>query len=158
MPDVIQSTEKTGAAEKTGGLNPVAQVEAAGAEDGGGEKSARKHGRSFIYMNLEDAEKAIRLINAHEKRMPKKSFAQGLGHDDVVGRFNQKLAALESYGLVKVQGDNVLLTDLAVEVAYGPTEQARIRAARKGFPHLRAVQGDIRPVPQEPSPQDVVCR
>lgn len=101
------------------------------AEDG--DKTTRKHGRSFIYLSLEDAENAARKIDEHEKRMSKTSFAQALNHDKPVGRFLQKLAALEAYNLVALDGDNVLLTDLAVEMLYGPTEQVRTRAKAKAF-------------------------
>ncbi len=101
--------------------------------EGEAEKSSRKHGRSFIYLTLEDADKAARKIDEHERRMTKKSFAQALGHSEAVGRFKHKLAALESYGLVKVVGENVLLTELALEMLYGPSEQVRIRARAKAF-------------------------
>src|SRR6516162_8039115 len=59
-----------------------------------GEKAGRKHGRSFIYLSLEDAEGAARKIDEHERRMTRKSFAQALGHPEGKGRFKQKLAAL----------------------------------------------------------------
>src|SRR5882762_1586082 len=39
----------------------------------------------------------------------------------------------ESLGLVRSEGDQVQLTDLAVEMLYGPTEQARTRARVKAF-------------------------
>ncbi len=97
------------------------------------EKSGRKHGRSFIYLTLEDAEKSARRIDEHARRMSIKSFAQALGHPEPVSRFKHKLAALESFDLVKADAENVLLTDLAVEMLYGPTEQARTRARAKAF-------------------------
>jgi len=97
------------------------------------DKTTRKHGRSFIYLSLEDAESAVRKIDEHEKRMSKRSFSQALGHKKPVGRFRQKLAALESYDLVSLDGDDVLLTELAVDMLYGPTEQARTRARAKAF-------------------------
>ncbi|MGD9721813.1 MAG: hypothetical protein AB7O59_11175 [Pirellulales bacterium] len=97
------------------------------------EKGNRKHGRSFIYLSLEDAESAARKIDEHEQRMTQKSFAQALGHPKPIGRFKQKLAALESYDLVKTEGDDVRLTDLAVEMLYGGNEQVRTRAKAKAF-------------------------
>jgi hypothetical protein len=93
----------------------------------------RQHGRSFIYLSLEDAEKAARTIDGHERRMPIRSFAQGLGHPQPVSRFRHKLAALESYDLVKAEGESVKLTELAVDMLYGPTEQVRTRARAKAF-------------------------
>lgn len=106
-----------------------------GSENGGdeAEKSGRKHGRSFIYLTLEDAEKAARRIDEHERRMTKNSFAQALGHPKPIGRFKQKLAALESYELVTLKGDDVQLTELAVEMLYGPNEAVRTRAKAKAF-------------------------
>ncbi len=103
--------------------------------NGGGEteKSGRKHGRSFIYLTLEDAEKAVKSIDGHEQRMGKLQFAQALKHPQPKGRFLQKLAALEAYQLVRVEPDTVFLTDLAVEMLYGPTEQVRLRARAKAF-------------------------
>lgn len=97
------------------------------------DKGVRKHGRSFIYLSLEDAEKAVRKIDEHERRMSKTSFAQALGHPKPIGRFKQKLAALESYGLIQQDKEGVRLTELAVEMLYGPTEQVRIRARAKAF-------------------------
>ena len=94
---------------------------------------SRKHGRSFIYLSLEDAENAARKIDEHERRMSNTSFAQALGHPKPIGRFKQKIAALEAYGLVEQDTENVLLTDLAVEMLYGPTEQARMRARVRAF-------------------------
>jgi hypothetical protein len=98
-----------------------------------GEKGSRKHGRSFIYLTLEDAEKAARRIDEHERRMTQKSFAQALGHPDVKGRFKQKLTALEAYDLVKVIGNDVKLTELAVQMLYGGNEQVRAQARAKAF-------------------------
>jgi hypothetical protein len=103
------------------------------AEDNEGDKAGRKHGRSFIYLTLEDAEKAARKIDEHERRMTKKSFAQGLGHPDAVGRFKHKLAALEYYDLVTQDGNDVRLTDLAVQMLYGGNEQVRAQARAKAF-------------------------
>jgi hypothetical protein len=65
--------------------------------------------------------------------MTKKSFAQALGHPDAVGRFKHKLAALESYDLVRSDGNDVRLTDLAVQMLYGGNEQVRAQARAKAF-------------------------
>lgn len=98
-----------------------------------GDKAARKHGRSFIYLSLEDAANAVRKIDEHERRMAKKSFAQALGHSEAVGRFKQKLTALESYDLVRTEANDVRLTELAVQMLYGGNEQARAQARAKAF-------------------------
>jgi hypothetical protein len=109
-------------------------VEARIAFDGGeAEKGSRKHGRSFIYLSLEDAEKAARKIDEHERRMKWKSFAQALGHPEGKGRYKQKLTALESYDLVKSDGNDVRLTDLAVQMLYGGNEHVRVQARAKAF-------------------------
>ena len=97
------------------------------------EKAGRKHGRSFIYLSLRDAEAAARKIDEHEKRMSKTSFARALGHPDAKGRYKQKLAALEAYDLIKLDGDDVRLTDLAVQMLYGGNEQVRAQARAKAF-------------------------
>lgn len=91
------------------------------------------HGKSFIYLALEDAENAARKIDEHARRMSKQSFAQALGHSKPIGRFTHKLMALENFGLITSDGDNVLLTDLAVEMLYGPTQQVRARARATAF-------------------------
>jgi hypothetical protein len=130
MPD-----ERT-AGEKSEGVIPVVETDAEPTEGGDADKGEQKqklHGKSFIYLTLEDAEKAARKIDEHARRMTKMSFAQALGHPQPVGRFRQKLMALESFGLVTSEGDNILLTDLAVEMLYGPTEQVRLRARAKAF-------------------------
>lgn len=113
--------------------SPVPAAVDAVANGDGVEAEKRRHGRSFIYLSLEDADKAARRIDEHERRMSKKSFAQALGHEEPVGRFKHKLNALESYDLVKSEGDNVLLTDLAVDMLYGPNETTRARARAKAF-------------------------
>jgi hypothetical protein len=105
----------------------------AGEGEGDGEKAGRKHGRSFTYLSLEDAEKAARKIDEHEKRMTKMSFARALNHPEGKGRFKQKLAALECYNLIKLDGDDVRLTDLAVQMLYGGNEQVRAQARAKAF-------------------------
>jgi len=126
-------TETNAVAEKTDDAETVAESDADFGNGGVDEKSGRRYGRSFIYLALKDAEEAVRKIDGNERRVLKKNFAQALGHSDAVGRFTHKLAALKGYDLVKVQGDNVKLTDLAVEMLYGPTEQARLRARAKAF-------------------------
>lgn len=93
----------------------------------------RRHGRSFTYLSLEDAEKAVRKIDGNERRMAVTPFAQALGHKKPIGRFKQKLAALESYGLIQVEDDNVKLTELAVDMLYGPTKHARTCAKATAF-------------------------
>lgn len=100
---------------------------------GNGKPDRRLHGKSFIYLTLEDAEKAVRNIDEHERRMSKASFARALQHPEPKGRFLHKLSALEDYKLVTVKGDYVELTDLAVEMLYGGTEQARARARAQAF-------------------------
>lgn len=101
--------------------------------EGDGEKVGRKHGRSFIYLALREAEAAARKIDEHEKRMTKTNFARALGHPDAKGRFMHKVAALESYDLVKLDGNDVRLTDLAVQMLYGGNEQVRAQARAKAF-------------------------
>ncbi len=111
------------------------EVDSVDSPEGGddSDKASRKHGRSFIYLSLEDAEKAARKIDEHERRMTKNSFAQALGHPKPIGRFKQKLAALESYDLIKCERDDVRLTEMAVEMLYGPNENVRSRAKAKAF-------------------------
>lgn len=121
-PEALEAVE----AQKAFDADDEAELEAGG-------KGGRKHGRSFIYLSLEDAEEAARKIDEHEQRMTQKSFAQALGHPKPIGRFKQKLAALEAYDLVKPEGDDVRLTDLAVEMLYGGNEQVRTRAKAKAF-------------------------
>ncbi len=118
---------------KSDEMEAVAVADVDADDAGENEKGGRKHGRGFIYLTLESAEKEARKIDEHERRMSKKSFAQALGHSEAVGRFKHKLAALEAYGLVTTDTSNVRLTDLAVEMLYGPTEQARARARAKAF-------------------------
>lgn len=99
-----------------------------------GEKAAvRSHGKSFIYMALEDADKCLRLIDQHEKKMSIEGFARALGHPEPKGRFRQKLDALEEYRLVQVIGGHVVLTESAVEMLYGGSEAARARARAQAF-------------------------
>ncbi len=137
MPE-IKTPEKdaevqTPATDDEAGLAEARKTFEADEGEGDGEKAGRKHGRSFIYLSLGDAEVAVRKIDQHERRMTKKSFAQALGHPDVIGRFKQKLAALESYGLVTLEGNDVRLTELAMQMAYGGNEQARSQAKAKAF-------------------------
>jgi len=99
-----------------------------------GTKSARRlHGKSFVYLTLEDAEKAVRNIDEHERRMSKANFARALGHPEAKGRFIHKLNALQDYKLVEMKGEYVSLTDLAVEMLYGASAHARARARAQAF-------------------------
>ncbi len=127
-PEALEAIEAHKAFDADDDVEPETEPEA-----GSGGKGNRKHGRSFIYLSLEDAENAVRKIDEHERRISKTSFAQGLGHPKPIGRFKQKLAALESYGLIQQDTQNVRLTDLAVEMLYGPTEQVWTRAKAKAF-------------------------
>lgn len=103
------------------------------ADENENEKGGRKHGRSFIYLTLRDAEAAARKIDEQAKRMTKVNFARALGHPDAKGRFIHKLSALESYDLIRLDGNDVRLTDLAVQMLYGGNEQVRAQARAKAF-------------------------
>jgi len=98
------------------------------------EKGGRRpHGKSFIYLSLPDADEILRKIDQHAKRMSVVSFARALGHPKPKGRFVQKLNALQEYKLAEVDSEDVTLTDLAVEMLYGASEQARARARVRAF-------------------------
>lgn len=134
MPEITMPENDAGELGFSSGEEDIEAAEARKAfEDDETEKGSRKHGRSFIYLSLEDAERAARKIDEHERRMTQRSFAQALGHPDPKGRFKQKLAALEAYDLVKVDGNDVRLTDLAVQMLYGGNEQVRAQARAKAF-------------------------
>jgi hypothetical protein len=93
----------------------------------------RQHGRSFIYLSLPDADEALRKIDHHAKRMSREGFARALGHPKPKGRFLQKLDALQDYKLATVDSEDVTLTELAVEMLYGASEEARARARTRAF-------------------------
>ncbi len=104
-----------------------------GDEAGEKKKGRRPHGKSFIYINLKDADDAVRKIDHLAKKMSQESFARALGHEPKSSRFKQKVNALQDYKLVEVDGDDVKLTELAVEMLYGGSEQAQARARAQAF-------------------------
>jgi hypothetical protein len=93
----------------------------------------KKYGRGFIYSSLRDADEQLRKIDHLAKRMSKDGFARALGHKKAEGRFYNKLDALKSYKLVEVDGDDVVLTPLAIDMLYGGSEAARTRARTTAF-------------------------
>ena len=95
--------------------------------------SRRPHGRGCIYMNLRDAEEAIRKIDRHTKRMSKDGFARALGHKKAEGRFFGKVEALKLFRLIDEDGDDIVLTPLAIDVLYGGNEAARLKARTTAF-------------------------
>lgn len=93
----------------------------------------RKHGKGFIYSSLRDADEQLRKIDHHVKRMSQDGFARALGHKKAEGRFPNKLDALRSYKLVEIDGDDVVLTPLAVDMLYGGNEATRTKARTTAF-------------------------
>lgn len=105
-----------------------------GDETAAGSKAARKrHGKGFIYLSLRDADDALRKIDHHVKRMSKEGFARALGHKKAEGRFFNKLDALKLYKLADEDGDDVVLTALAVDMLYGGSEATRTKARSTAF-------------------------
>jgi hypothetical protein len=111
----------------------VSDVSEAGIEDG--KRASRKpHGKGFVYLSLRDADEAIRKIDHHAKRMTKDGLARALGHKQgASGRFFNKLEALKLFKLAEEDGDDVVLTPLAVDMLYGGSEAARTKARTTAF-------------------------
>ena len=93
----------------------------------------RLHGKGFIYWGIRDAEDALRKIDHTAKRMSKDGFARALGHQKAEGRFLSKLESLQLYKLADVEGDDVVLTPLAVDMLYGGSEATRTKARTAAF-------------------------
>jgi hypothetical protein len=125
--------EDTTSEEKSAVTGTIAQTGPEGGEASDAKSSRRPHGKSFIYINLKDADDALRKIDHLAKKMTKESFARALGHDPKSSRFKQKLIALKDYKLVEVDDEDVKLTDLAVEMLYGASAQAQARARAQAF-------------------------
>lgn len=99
-----------------------------------GSRTARRpHGKGFIYWSLRDADDALRKIDHHAKRMSKEGFARALGHKKAEGRFFNKLEALKLYKLAEENGDDVVLTGVAVDMLYGGSEATRTKARATAF-------------------------
>ena len=119
--------------EKPAVEETVAQRSPEGDEAGEKKKRRRPHGKSFIYINLKDADDALRKIDHLAKKMSQESFARALGHEPKSGRFKQKLNALLDYKLVEADDEYVTLTQLAVDMLYGASAQAQARARAQAF-------------------------
>lgn len=103
-------------------------------ESGGKVRGSRKpHGKGFIYWSLRDAEDALRKIDHHAKRMSHEGFARALGHKRAEGRFSNKLEALKFYKLAEEDGEDVVLTPLAIDMLYGGSEATRTKARTAAF-------------------------
>ena len=126
----MEDTKSEEKAAVEGGV-PESKVE--GGEAGEAKSSRRPHGKSFIYINLKDADDALRRIDHLAKKMSKESFARAMGHEPRSSRFKQKLNALEDYKLVEVDDEDVKLTELAVDMLYGASAQAQARARAQAF-------------------------
>jgi len=126
-------TENTRSDEKTGVAGPAAGAEPENGGAGSEKSGRRQHGKSFIYLTLEDADEILRKIDQHAKKMSKEGFARALGHPEPKLRFQQKLNALKDYKLVDVDAEYVTLTELAVEMLYGASAPAQARARAKAF-------------------------
>jgi len=115
---------------------PTAEDESAvQAQEEVGEKgrSRKPHGKGFIYWSLRDADDALRKIDHHAKRMSKDGFARALGHKKAEGRFLYKLDAVKLFKLADEDGDDVVLTGLAVDMLYGGSEATRTKARATAF-------------------------
>jgi len=126
-------TENVVKEEKVDAEEQVAETASNSRETGSEKMGRRPHGKSCIYLNLEDADEALRKIDHQAKKMSKEGFARAMGHPEPKGRFLQKLNALEDYKLVAVDSEYVTLTDLAVEMLYGASAQAQARARAQAF-------------------------
>lgn len=129
---MIDTPEKSVA---TDGQKPADQVDQDEGDEmaAGGKAGRKRHGKGFIYLSLRDADDALRKIDHHAKRMSKDGFARALSHKKAEGRFFNKLEALKLYKLAEENGDDVVLTGLAVDMLYGGSEATRTRARATAF-------------------------
>jgi hypothetical protein len=102
-------------------------------KDRAGKGTDRKHGKSFVYLSLDDCDAALRKIDPHHKQMSIEGFARALGHEAPKGRFLNKLDALQSYGLIEHDSENVHLTPLAIDMLYGGSEATKAKMRATAF-------------------------
>lgn len=93
----------------------------------------KRHGKGFVYIGLKDCDDALRKIDSHAKAMSIEGFARALGHDAPKGRFNHKIDALKSFGLVEVDAESVRLSALAEDMLYGAGDSAKSKARTTAF-------------------------
>jgi hypothetical protein len=103
------------------------------ATENGESKVKRTHGKGFVYMSLRDVDDALRKIDHHAKRMSKDGLARALGHKKAEGRFRNKLDAMKAFKLADEDGDDVVLTPLAIDMLYGGSEATRTKARTTAF-------------------------
>lgn len=125
--------DRTADASESGAAAGRAEATTAQGKPASSGGKAKKYGKGFIYLSLRDADEQLRKIDHLAKRMSKDGFARALGHKKAEGRFSNKLDALKSYKLVEVDGDDVVLTALAIDMLYGGSEAARTRARTTAF-------------------------
>jgi len=124
-----ENTEGSASVEDSGKSAQMTQESKNGAD-----KSAKRlHGKGFIYWGIRDAEDALRKIDHTAKRMSKDGFARALGHEKAEGRFMHKVESLRLYKLAEEDGDDIVLTPLAIDMLYGGSEATRTKARTAAF-------------------------
>jgi hypothetical protein len=102
-------------------------------EDQTNTASRRKRGTGFASVPLGEAISAVKDAGKYGREHGLEDFAGYLGHSTTnSGPFRRKMAALKDWGLIERNGERVVFTDLANEIAYplsSEQEAARIRDA-----------------------------
>lgn len=94
----------------------------------------RRRGKGFPALALDESVAAIRKIGQYGRRHTLSGFAGYLGHRTTnSGPFQSKMAALNDWGLIDRQGDEISLTDLAQQIAYPTSPDREAQMLRQAF-------------------------
>ena len=90
-------------------------------------REKRRHGKGFVYISLKDCDDALKKIDPNAKTMSVGQFASSLGHNAPKGRFQHKVDALKTFGLIENDTSEVVtLSQLGEDMLYG-ADKAKAR-------------------------------
>lgn len=110
----------------------------------GSARQTRKHGKGFVYIGLKDCDDALRKIDPHARAMSVEQFASALGHDAPKGRFQGKVEALKTFGLIEPNmTDPVTLSQLGEDMLYGADKAKARTTAFLNCPEFKRLYVDF---------------
>lgn len=98
------------------------------------ERLTRKRGVGFPFLSLGDAVVVVRKAGRQGNEHAAEAFAHYLGHETTnSGSFKRNLAALRDWGLITGTNERVILTELALRIAFPTNSDEELADFRESF-------------------------